>query len=90
MDVYVGREHAENIVVFVEGFAEVATFLFVPPVGVGVAELTFFGWGVDVAAVHVGVIDVGLGDASDLSSGGEEVVGFEGMVGEWAGGGEGS
>lgn len=90
MGIYVGREHAENIVVFVEGFAKVAPFLLVPPVGVGIAKLTFFGWRVDVTAVHAGVIDVGLGDTSDLGKGGEEVAGSYGLVGEWAGGGEGS
>lgn len=38
-------EDSEDVVVFVQWFAVVATFLLVPPVAVGVAELTFDGKG---------------------------------------------
>ena len=44
-------EHAEDVVVFVDGFAVVATFLLVPPVAVRVAELPLLGGWVDVTAV---------------------------------------
>jgi hypothetical protein len=37
MRIRFGAEHAEDVVIFVNGLAEVATFLLVPPVTVGVA-----------------------------------------------------
>lgn len=52
--------------VLVHGFPKIAAFLLVPPIAVRITELTLFrGW-IDVTAVHAGVFDVGLGDASDL------------------------
>lgn len=49
--VFVRREHAEHIVVFVDGFTEVSTLLGIPPVGVGVAELTLNSGRVNVTTV---------------------------------------
>ncbi len=68
MGILVGRKDAEDIVVLMDGFAKVAALLLVPPITVGVPELTLFGGWIDVTAVHAGVLDVGLRDASDLRS----------------------
>ncbi|KAL8933278.1 MAG: hypothetical protein Q9211_005870, partial [Gyalolechia sp. 1 TL-2023] len=54
MRVFVGGEDAEDVVIFVDGFPEVAPFLLVPPVGVGVAELALLGRRLDVAAILYG------------------------------------
>lgn len=51
MCVFVRGEHAEDILVFVHGFPKVAALLLVPPVGVGVPELTLLGRGVGVTSV---------------------------------------
>ena len=51
MRVFVRREEAENIIVFVDGLAEVAALLLVPPVRVRVAELPLLRGRVDVASV---------------------------------------
>ena len=49
--ILVRGEHAEDIVVFVHGFAVVAPLLLVPPVAVGVAELAFLWDWIDIAAI---------------------------------------
>ena len=51
--------------------AVVAPFLLVPPVGVGITELAGDTRRIDVAPVHVGVFDVGLGEMADLWAAGE-------------------
>ena len=45
------RKHAENIVVFVYRFTKVSSLLGIPPVGVGITELSLDSRGVDVAAI---------------------------------------
>ena len=59
-------KHAKNIVVFVYRLAVVAAFLLVPPVGVGITELARDCRGIDVAAIHVGILDIGLREVADL------------------------
>lgn len=44
-------EHAEDIIIFVHGFAEIPPFLLVPPVAVRVAKLPVLSRRVDVATV---------------------------------------
>lgn len=62
-------------------FAIISSFLLIPPVGIGVAELARDAGWVYVAAVHVGVFDVFLGEVAMLGArdegdgGAEEVVG---------------
>ena len=51
MCVFFRREHAQNIVIFVYWLAKVTTFLFVPPVAMRIAELTFDTRRVDVATI---------------------------------------
>lgn len=53
------------------GLAIVAPFLLIPPVGVGITELAGNCRRVDIAAVHIGVLDVGLGEVADLWAVGE-------------------
>lgn len=54
MGVFVGGEHAQDVVIFVYGFPKVSTLLLVPPVAVGVAELALLrGW-VGVTSVLYG------------------------------------
>ncbi len=60
MCVQLWREHAQDIVVFMDRFSKVPSLLLVPPVGVGVAELAGDGWGVDVAAILGGETSVRL------------------------------
>jgi hypothetical protein len=49
-----GGEDSEGVVVLVDGLAEVATLLLVPPIAVRVAEGAFDCWGVDISAVLFG------------------------------------
>ena len=49
--------------------AVVASFLFVPPIGVGVAELALFGGWVNVAAVLVGIESVSVVGDMDFGVG---------------------
>ena len=51
MRVLFGRKDAEDIIVFVNGFAVVASLLLVPPIAIGVAELALLRWGLDITAV---------------------------------------
>ena len=51
MSVLFGTENTKNIVVLVDWLAEVTSFLFIPPVGVGIPELAFHGWRVGVVSV---------------------------------------
>ena len=51
MCVAVRRKHAEDIIVFMDGFPVVPSLLLIPPIGVGVTELARYCWGVDVAAI---------------------------------------
>lgn len=51
MSVLLWGEYAQDIVVFVNRFSKVPSLLLIPPVGVGVAQMAGYGWGVDVAAV---------------------------------------
>ena len=75
MGVLLWRKHAKNIIVFMYRLTVIAPFLLVPPVGVGISELTGDPGGVDVAPVHVGIVDVGFGEIADLWAVGE---GFDG------------
>lgn len=51
MCVLLRRKHAEDVVVFVDWFAIISSFLFVPPVGIWVPELALLGRWIDVAAI---------------------------------------
>lgn len=51
MSVLLGTENTKNIVVLVDWLAKVTSFLLIPPVGVGVAELAFHGRRVGVVSV---------------------------------------
>lgn len=64
--VFFRGEDGKDVVVLVEGFAVVAAFLLVPPVAVGVAELTLDSRRVDIAAVHVRVLG-GFGTGRGLA-----------------------
>lgn len=54
MCIILGGKHPQDVVVFMNRFSIIPTLLLVPPVGVRVAELAGYGWGVDVAAVLIG------------------------------------
>ena len=75
MRVLLWRKHAKNIIVFMYRLTVIAPFLLIPPVGVGISELTGDPGGVDIAPVHVGIVDVGFGEIADLWAVGE---GFDG------------
>jgi hypothetical protein len=45
------REHAQNVVIFMDRFTIVTSFLFVPPIAVGVAKLALHAGWVDVASI---------------------------------------
>lgn len=49
--VFLGGEHAENVIVFMDWFTIVSSLLFIPPVGIWVTELALFGGWIDVAAI---------------------------------------
>lgn len=51
MCVFFRRKHAEDVVVFVDWFTIVSSFLFVPPVGIWVPELALLGRWIDVTAI---------------------------------------
>ena len=51
MGVLLRTENTEDIVILVDWLAKVASFLLIPPVGVGVAELAFHGRRVGVVSV---------------------------------------
>lgn len=51
MCVLFGRKNAHDIVVFVHWLAIIASFLLVPPVGVGITELALDWRRIDVAAI---------------------------------------
>lgn len=44
-------EHAQNVIVFVNRFSEVASLLLVPPIAIRVSELPRLPRRVDVAAI---------------------------------------
>lgn len=69
MRILLGTENAKDIIVFVYGFAVISSLLLVPPVCVGVSELARDWGGVYVAAVHIGVVDVFLGEKAPLGVG---------------------
>ena len=51
MCVLVGAEHAQNIVIFMHWLIEILPLLLVPPIAVGISELTFLSGRIDVAAI---------------------------------------
>ena len=53
MSILVRREHAVNVIVLVDRFTVVAAFLLVPPVGVGITELTLFRRRIDISTILV-------------------------------------
>ena len=71
MCIVLWRKHAKDIIILMYGLAVIATFLLIPPVGVGVTKLAGNCRGVEVATVHVWVLDVGLGEMADLWAVGE-------------------
>ena len=75
MCILMGRKHAKDIIVFMYRLTVIAPFLLIPPVGVGISELAGDPRGVDVATVHVGIVDVFLGEVAYLWAVGE---GFDG------------
>jgi hypothetical protein len=44
-------EYAENIVVFMNRFAEISTLLFIPPVAIRVPMLPILSGRIDIAAI---------------------------------------
>ena len=77
-----GGEHAEDIVVLVDGLAEVPPLLLVPPVGVGVPELPlnpgrvgvgsvlFFFWVPPVSKNSLAMLALRLAGCRDSPGGG--------------------
>lgn len=51
MCVLVRTEYAQDVVIFMNGFAIIAALLFIPPVAIGITKLSFFRRRIDVAAI---------------------------------------
>lgn len=51
MSVLLRAEHTENIVILMHWLAKVTSFLLIPPVGVGVAELALHGRRVGIVSI---------------------------------------
>lgn len=57
-------EHAENVIIFVNRFPEIASLLFIPPITIWVSELSRLPRRVDIAAIL---------ETYDLASSSQEV-----------------
>lgn len=49
MRIFFQTEHAENVIIFMHGFAIIASFLFVPPIAVGITKRPFLWRWIGVA-----------------------------------------
>jgi len=58
MRVFLRRKHAEDIIIFMNWLAIVSPLLFVPPVGIWIAELALFGRWIDVAAILLNLVNI--------------------------------
>lgn len=54
MSVLLSGKDSQDIIILMDGLAEVATVLLIPPVAMGVAKLALFLGRIDVAAVLEG------------------------------------
>lgn len=57
MIIWFSAESCQNIVVFVDGLPKISSVLLIPPLAVGVAELAFLSWRINVTAILRSVRD---------------------------------
>ena len=51
MPILLQTEHAENVIVFMNGFAEITSLLLVPPIAIRISELSWLPRRIDVTAI---------------------------------------